>query len=62
MTKAQTNLVGKAAVGLLVGGFAYAILSRRDCQDACQSVFQPLASEAGKLTASAILGLIITAL
>ena len=43
----------------LVGLVAYAVLSNPKCQSACQSVFQPIASEARKLFASAAVGLLV---
>lgn len=60
MTKKQNDFLGKAILGLVVGTVAYAVLSRPDCRQACQSVFQPLATESGNLFASAVVGLIAT--
>ena len=50
----------KLMLGLLVFGVSYGVLSQRECRTACQSVFQPLASEGGKLIASALVGMIVT--
>ena len=55
--QAQTLLLGSAVFGL-----SYLVLSQRDCQQACRALFEPLATEAGRIIASSLIaGLIASA-
>jgi hypothetical protein len=45
--------------GLLAYGVAYAFLSHPKCQEACRSLFEPIASEAGRTIAAAAIGMLI---
>jgi hypothetical protein len=54
----MTN-TNNVVAGLAVAVIAWTILSQPKCGALCQSIFQPLATDGGRLIASGIIGLLI---